>query len=81
MAKTQIKTLTVKETPAWKLNIMDWLKGLLMATGTPVLVVIQQSIDKGELTFNWKVLAMTALGAGLVYIIKNLATSSVTKLK
>ena len=81
MAKTQIKTIPVKETPPGKLILADWLKGLLMAVGTPVLVIIQQSIDKGQLTFNWKVLAMTAAGAGLVYILKNLTTSSVTKLK
>ena len=80
MAKQRIITTQVKETPAGKLTLKDFLKGLLMAFGTPILVLIQQSIDKGEFTFNWKVLLMTGVGAGVLYILKNLSTSSVQKL-
>jgi len=79
MAKQRIVTRQVKELPAGTLNYKDWLKGLLMAFGTPILVLIQQSIDKGEFTFNWKTLLMTGIGAGLLYILKNLSTSSVQK--
>ena len=55
----------------------DWLKGLVMAILVPVLVIVQQSIDAGSLTFNWKVIGMAAL-AGLVgYIVKNFLSNSV----
>ena len=56
------------------LNWNDFGKGLLMAVLTPVLVVVQQSVDAGSLVFNWKSLAIAAVAGGVAYLIKNLFT-------
>jgi len=55
----------------FSLKARDFIKGALMAVLVPCLLVIQQSLDKGEFTFNWKAIGMTAVGAFLAYIIKN----------
>ncbi len=59
----------------------DFGKGLLMAVLTPVVYVIQQSLELGELTFNWKGIGIAALSGGVAYIIKNLFTPPVEKTK
>lgn len=52
----------------------DLLRGLLMAVLTPVLVIVQQSIEGGELVFNWKAIGIAAVAGGVAYLIKNLFT-------
>jgi hypothetical protein len=71
------KTTRVKVTKAGSLNWGDVIKGLVMAVLTPVLVVIQQSIEKGELTFNWHLIALSAVGGGVAYLLKNFFTTSI----
>jgi hypothetical protein len=71
------KTTRVEVTPAGKLNWLDVGKGIIMAVLVPALVVVQQSLDKGELVFNWKAIAMAAVAGGVAYLLKNLATPSV----
>jgi len=56
------------------LNWQDFGKGLLMAVLTPVVVIIQQSIELGSWTFNWKIISLSALSGGLAYLIKNFFT-------
>ncbi len=56
------------------LNWNDFGKGLLMAVLTPVLVLVQQSVDAGTLVFNWKALGIAAVAGGVGYLIKNLFT-------
>ena len=53
------------------LNVKDLLKGLLIAVIAPVFTVIMNSLNAGSLEFNWKAIAITALSAGLAYILKN----------
>ncbi len=53
------------------LNLKDVLKGLLVAVLTPVITIIIDSISSGGLTFNWTLIGVTALTAGLSYIVKN----------
>lgn len=65
MAKTIVKK-------QFTLQGRDWLKGLLMAVLTPVIVIIQQTIDAGQLVFDWKAIGMAALAGGLAYLAKNL---------
>jgi uncharacterized membrane protein len=50
----------------------DIFRGLIMAVLTPVLVIVQQSLDKGEITFNWKFIAISAIAGGVGYLIKNI---------
>lgn len=55
----------------FSLGNRDWWRSLVMAMLTPVIFIIQQTIDKGEFVFNWKLIAMTAISAGVAYLIKN----------
>lgn len=56
------------------LNWNDFGKGLLMAVLTPVLFLVQQSVDAGTLVFNWKALGIAAVAGGVGYLIKNFFT-------
>lgn len=63
------KTIEKKQ---FTLQGRDWLKGLLMAVLTPAIVIIQQTISAGQLTFDWQTIGMAALAGGLAYLSKNL---------
>ena len=58
------------------INMRDILKGLLVAIITPVFTIIISSLEAGSLTFDWKAIGITALTAGLAYVIKNFLTPS-----
>lgn len=58
------------------LNWRDFVKGLVIAVLTPIIVVIQQSLEAGQLTFNWKAIGVAALAAAAAYLLKNLVTNS-----
>jgi len=59
------------------LNWNDFLKGLIVAVIMPVLTIIQNSISEGELTFNWRLIGLTAVGALVAYLIKNFLSDNV----
>ena len=59
------------------INWNDVLKGLIVAVILPVLAVIQNSIANGELTFNWKLIGLTAAGGFVSYLIKNFFSDNV----
>jgi hypothetical protein len=59
------------------LNQRDWLKGILLAVLTPVLTIIINSLNAGTLTFDWKLIGITALASLLAYITKNFFTDDV----
>lgn len=61
----------MNQSPQFAINWSDVLKGLIMAVGTPVIFIIQQTISSGQLTFNWKQIGMAALSGGVAYLIKN----------
>lgn len=61
------------------LNGKDILKGLLMAVLTPVVLIIQQSLEAGNLTFNWKQIGMAAIAGGLAYLVKNFFSTPTQK--
>ena len=56
------------------LNLSDIWKGLLMAILTPVVVIIQQSLEAGNFTFDWKSIGLSAIGGGVAYLVKNFFT-------
>lgn len=75
----ETKTITSKQ---FTLQARDWVKGALMAALTPALVIIQQSIDAGIWTFNWKVIGMSAAAGFMAYLMKNfLEPSKVVEVK
>ena len=59
------------------LNWLDIGKGLLMAILTPVVVIVQQSIEAGAFTFDWKSIGLAAVGGGFAYLVKNFFTKPV----
>jgi len=59
----------------WKLNERDLIQGLIMAIITPVIVVIQQSLDLGILTFDVKAIGMAAIAGALAYMLRKLPQS------
>lgn len=54
------------------LGWIDALKGALVSALASSLVIIQTSLDAGDFTFNWKAIGMTAIGAFVGYLLKNL---------
>ena len=63
-----------KSSPLGRLNLSDWQKGLIVAMIMAPLTIIYESVQQGSLVFNWKAILAAALGGGLSYLIKNLAT-------
>lgn len=59
---------------AGKLNLNDFLKGLLIATLSTPITIITQTLNSGTLIFDWKTIGIVALASGLSYIVKNLLT-------
>jgi len=58
-----------------RLNWNDFGKGLIMAVLTPVVLIIQESVSAGTLTFNWSAIGISAVAGGVAYLIKNLFTA------
>ena len=65
-----------------KLNLADIGKGFLIAAGTVVITGLATSLEQGQFP-DWptlQALLLTGLGAGCVYLLKNLFTNSESKL-
>ena len=65
----------MKQSKIFQLNWLDLVKGLVMAILTPIVVIVQQSIEAGTFTFDWKVIGLAAIGGGFAYLVKNFFTS------
>ena len=59
------------------LNWLDLGKGLLMAVLTPVFVIVQQSLDLGVFTLDWKSIGLAGVAGGVAYLVKNFFTPSI----
>lgn len=64
----------MKDSKLFSLNLKDVLKGLLIAVLTPILLIIQQSLEMGSLVFNWHQIGMAAVAGGVSYLLKNFFT-------
>lgn len=58
------------------LNVQDFFKGLIIAVITALVTFLYNTMDSGELVFNWKQIITTSLTAALAYIIKNYLSNS-----
>jgi len=45
--------------------------GLIVAALSPIVPIITDTINSGNLTFDWKKIALAALGGFVAYIVKN----------
>jgi hypothetical protein len=64
----------MKQSKFLSLGWRDFLRGLLMAVLTPVLTFIMNSLDHGEITLNWHLVYLSAVGGAVAYLLKNLGT-------
>ncbi len=58
----------------YSLSKRDFFKGIVVAIGTSIFPIIMQSINNNQLTFDWKLIATTGIGALLTYLAKNFFT-------
>jgi hypothetical protein len=68
----------MKQSNFLSLNGNDFLKGLLMAVLVPIFTIVQQSLEVGVLTFNWKAIGISAIAGAFSYLTKNLFTAPKT---
>lgn len=69
----------MNESKFLSLNTRDWLRGLVMAVGTPVIGYVLESLNKGSWDINWKQAGILALSATCMYLLKNFFTPKTTK--
>jgi hypothetical protein len=69
-----LTNIKMKQSGFLSLGWRDFLRGLLMAVLTPIATLITNSLEKGELTLNWHLLWLSAVGGAVAYILKNLFT-------
>lgn len=66
--------------PFLKLNVQDFVKGLILTLITAVVTGLYELIQGGwSFVFDWatfKPIVLTAVAAGLSYLIKNILTNS-----
>lgn len=60
-----------KTADRFDLSKHDFLKGLLMAIGTPVIAVLLATVQSGSWDFDWNMIGTTAASAFLMYLGKN----------
>jgi hypothetical protein len=62
-----------------KLKQRDWLLGLLMAVGTPVLTYLYDALmsflNYDPVEFDWRTMVKFGISAGVIYISKNLMSA------
>ena len=61
----------------FRLDLKDLLKGLVVVVLSAALATVLEALNNGV---DWKVVGITALSAGLSYILKNLATDNEGKI-
>ena len=69
----------MKQSNFLSLNGNDFLKGLLMAVLVPIFTIVQQSLEAGVLTLNFKAICIAAVAGAVGYLTKNLFTASENK--
>ncbi len=72
--ETTLSPVTTSKQYRWKLP--DFWKGLIMAVGTPVIVILLSALQANSFDINWKMVATTGLSSFLVYMGKNFLTPS-----
>jgi len=64
----------MKQSGFLSLGWRDFFRGLAMAILTPVITLITNSVEHGELTFNWHLIILSAIGGAGAYLLKNIFT-------
>ena len=61
----------------FSINWNDLLKGLVMAVVLPVLTTVYETLQHGELVFDWPLIGKTAVLGLVGYLIKNFFSDNV----
>lgn len=64
----------MKQSDFLSLGWRDFFRGLAMAILTPVFAIVADSVERGELNFNWRLIVISAIGGGVAYLAKNFFT-------
>jgi len=64
----------MKTSSLFSLNLTDLGKGLLVAVGGAAITAVENVMQAGSLSFDWKAIGSVALAAGLSYLGKNFFT-------
>ena len=62
--------------PFLNIDFNDFIKGLIVAVLTSVLTIVYSTVQAGSLSFDWKLIGVTAITSALGYLVKNLLTNS-----
>ena len=65
----------------YTLTIPDLLRGLVVAVGTAVLMLLQQMLLSDPPVVHWGQLGLAAASAAIAYLLKNFLTDDVAKAK
>jgi membrane protein implicated in regulation of membrane protease activity len=68
----------MKSSKLFSLNIYDFLKGLIVAVLTPIIVFAQGYFANGTLDIEWQALMAVGLSGLLAYLIKNFFSDAPT---
>jgi len=60
----------------FKLNVQDFIKGLVMAVLAAIVAIIKTTVESGSLHFDWPTIGKYALVAATTYLTKNLFSNS-----
>lgn len=63
----------------YSLNLLDASKGLLIAAFTSVITLIVDSLQRGNINFDWKNIGIVAATSAGAYLLKNFLTPSTIK--
>ena len=66
----------MKSSKLFSLNIYDFLKGIIVAVLTPIIVFAQGYFANGTLDIEWQALMAVGLSGLLAYLIKNFFSDS-----
>lgn len=69
---------TIITSKQYWLNARDFGKALVVASITPIIPIIMQSISAKVWVFDWTTIWHTAVAAGVAYLVKNAFTPSQT---
>lgn len=62
---------TVRLSKKFTLDIPDFVRGAILSALTAGLTIVQQSLEAGQLKFNWTVIGTASISAFVAYLMKN----------
>lgn len=66
----------MKSAGIFKLNLLDFIKGFVVAILGAVVGLVQTSISAGDFHLDWKAMGTAALISGIAYLTKNFFTNN-----